>query len=211
MVNDDAELVSAFFEDVCAPRIADGGPQNGEDGEGELYEPLCTACKGDCSTNDQYYDYQGAFRCLMEGNGDVAFVKHTTVLDYAADGDLDPVLRAWANKDKEDFQLLCVDGGCKDVTEFEDCHLALAPGHAMVISKELGFGGDDAETGLAIQAAILDAAENNPDFLEESKALTSNFIWSEGTTGLEPIDKGMEDYLPADSLRAFLGNFLANS
>lgn len=204
-VEDDAELVAEFFETVCAPRIAENGPMNTENGTGALWEPLCTGCKGDCSTNDQYYDYSGAFRCLVEDYGDVAFVKHTTVLDYAFDGVLDPVMHAWdQNKTMDDFRLLCLEGGCALVNEFEDCHLGVAPGHALVTSKELGYEGEDSETGLAIQAAILDAVEN-PKFLESTTELTTNFIWSQATTGIVSIEKGMDEYLSESSRDVYLG------
>ena len=204
-IEDDAELIAAFFEETCAPRTSQNGPVNTEDGKGALWEDeLCSACKGDCTTNDQYYDYSGAFRCLVEGQGDVAFVKHSTVLDYALDGAEDEVNRAWSDKEMDEFRLICPGGGCAEVGEFEECYLALAPGHALVTSKELGFGGDDEETGLAIQAAILEAA-NETDFLDESRGLTTNFLWSDGTTGLQAVAKGMEDYLPEESLGVFRG------
>ena len=204
-VEDDAELVAAFFDETCAPRTSQNGPVNTEDGKGALWEDeLCSACKGDCTTNDQYYDYSGAFRCLVEGQGDVAFVKHSTVLEYALDGAEDEVNRAWSDKEMDEFRLLCPGGGCMEVGEFEECYLALAPGHALVTSKDLGVGGDDEETGLAIQAAIMEAA-NDTDFLDESRGLTPNFLWSDGTIGLQAVENGMEGYLPEESLHVFRG------
>ncbi|XP_076835209.1 serotransferrin-like [Brachyhypopomus gauderio] len=52
---------------------------------------LCALCSGSskhvggdvnkcrASSDELYYGYAGAFRCLAEGSGDVDFVKHTTV------------------------------------------------------------------------------------------------------------------------------------
>ncbi|TKC43279.1 hypothetical protein EI555_014110, partial [Monodon monoceros] len=71
-------------------------------------------------------------KCLVE-KGDVAFVKYPTVLRNT-DGK-NP--EAWAKDLKqEDFQLLCLDGTRKPVTEAQSCHLAIAPSHAVVSRKD---------------------------------------------------------------------------
>ncbi|XP_007120627.2 inhibitor of carbonic anhydrase isoform X2 [Physeter macrocephalus] len=116
-----------FFSQSCAP---------GSDPASSL----CALCKGSgtpahtCAPNSQegYYGSSGALRCLVE-KGDVAFVKYPTVLQNT-DGK-NP--EAWAKDLKqEDFQLLCLDGTRKPVTEAQSCHLAIVPSHAVVSRKD---------------------------------------------------------------------------
>ncbi|XP_021538721.1 lactotransferrin isoform X1 [Neomonachus schauinslandi] len=116
-----------FFSQSCAP---------GSDPKSNL----CALCIGDekgenkCVPNnsERYFGYTGAFRCLAERAGDVAFVKDVTVLQNTNGGNPE----AWAKDLKlEDFELLCLDGTRKPVTEAARCHLAKAPNHA-VVSRE---------------------------------------------------------------------------
>ncbi|XP_030729313.1 inhibitor of carbonic anhydrase isoform X1 [Globicephala melas] len=116
-----------FFSQSCAP---------GSDPASSL----CALCNGSgtpahtCAPNSHegYYGSSGALRCLVE-KGDVAFVKYPTVLRNT-DGK-NP--EAWAKDLKqEDFQLLCLDGTRKPVTEAQSCHLAIAPSHAVVSRKD---------------------------------------------------------------------------
>lgn len=62
-------------------------------------------CRRDAS--EDYYGHTGAFRCLVEGGGDVAFVKHTTVTENTGGKK-----REWWARDNlnDDFELLCPDG-----------------------------------------------------------------------------------------------------
>ncbi|NP_001295603.1 transferrin precursor [Nomascus leucogenys] len=114
-----------FFSEGCAPGS-------------EKDSSLCKLCMGSgpnlCEPNNKegYYGYTGAFRCLVE-KGDVAFVKHQTVLQNTDGNNSDP----WAkNLKKEDYKLLCLDGSRESVLEFEKCHLARAPNHAVVTRKD---------------------------------------------------------------------------
>lgn len=56
---------------------------------------------------NMYIYFLGALKCLVEGGGQVAFVKHTTVLENT-----DGKRRAWwaRNQLRGDFELLCPDG-----------------------------------------------------------------------------------------------------
>ncbi|XP_047730733.1 inhibitor of carbonic anhydrase-like isoform X4 [Prionailurus viverrinus] len=116
-----------FFSQSCAP---------GSDPDSSL----CALCSGGndpahtCAPNNHegYYGSSGAFRCLVE-KGDVAFVKDRTVFQNT-DG---KNTEAWAKDLKhEDFELLCLDGTRKPVTEAQSCHLARVPNHAVVSRKD---------------------------------------------------------------------------
>ncbi|XP_057561065.1 lactotransferrin [Hippopotamus amphibius kiboko] len=113
-----------FFSQSCAP---------GADPKSSL----CALCVGSeqntdkCAPNskERYYGYTGAFRCLAEDAGDVAFVKDVTVLENTNGGNTADWARAL---DQEDFRLLCLNGTRKPVTEAKSCYLAVAPSHAVV-------------------------------------------------------------------------------
>ena len=77
--------------------------------EGSNPSKLCGICSNQktCPRNasERYYGYHGAYRCLTEGAGDVAFVSHLSVFDFTGlENDLNP---------GEDFGLLCPDGNRK--------------------------------------------------------------------------------------------------
>ncbi|XP_027585100.2 ovotransferrin [Pipra filicauda] len=104
------QAVANFFSASCVP---------GATTEPKLYRQ----CKGDSKTKmsrtGPYSGYSGAFHCLKEGKGDVAFVKHTTVQENAPN-------------EKEEYELLCLDGTRQPVDNYKACHWARVPAHAVM-------------------------------------------------------------------------------
>ncbi|XP_076036102.1 uncharacterized protein LOC143022049 [Oratosquilla oratoria] len=97
---------------------------------------LCKHCKSNCNrgSDEPYYSYTGAFRCLVEGGGDVAFVKHTTVPDNT---DLNN-MQEWArNLKKDDFELLCPTGHRNSIDNYKHCNLNIVPAHEVLVRRSL--------------------------------------------------------------------------
>ncbi|KAG8510344.1 Serotransferrin, partial [Galemys pyrenaicus] len=111
------KAAASFFGGSCVP-CADM----------KQFPQLCQLCSGTgsdkcaCSNHEPYFGYSGAFKCLADGVGDVAFVKHTTVLD---------------KPDKDQYELLCRDNTRKSVEDYKECYLAQVPSHA-VVARSVG-------------------------------------------------------------------------
>ncbi|XP_029308597.1 LOW QUALITY PROTEIN: transferrin-a [Cottoperca gobio] len=103
------EAVIKYFFASCVPGAAKDSK-------------LCEQCKNDCSKsqNEPYYNYHGAFQCLKDDAGDVAFVNHLTVPD----------------SEKNDYELLCKDNTRAPLDSYQGCNLARVPAHAVVSRKD---------------------------------------------------------------------------
>ncbi|TEA36407.1 hypothetical protein DBR06_SOUSAS16310024, partial [Sousa chinensis] len=117
-----------FFSQSCAP---------GSDPASSL----CALCNGSgtpahtCAPNSHegYYGSSGALRQVASG----ALTKAVSCSPSTSSLFPGKNPEAWAKDLKqEDFQLLCLDGTRKPVTEAQSCHLAIAPSHAVVSRKD---------------------------------------------------------------------------
>ncbi|KAB0802851.1 hypothetical protein PPYR_05037 [Photinus pyralis] len=129
-------------------------------------EKLCSLCGGNVDANDgtsldskcntdiseSYFGYSGAFRCLADGKGDVAFVKHVTATENT-DGK-NPSTWA-ANLKSTDFELLCPEGGRAVLNDYEKCNLARVPAHMVVTSNSKTEGEVDEIRNALLQASKL--------------------------------------------------------
>nr|ALP46207.1 transferrin [Lutjanus argentiventris] len=154
------EAVGQYFQASCAPGATRGGK-------------LCQLCKGDCSRshNEPYYDYGGAFQCLVEDAGEVAFVKHLTVPE----------------SEKANYELLCKDGTRQPIDNYKTCHLAKVPAHAVVSRK-------DAQLTELI-ATSLDSVQGFSLFSSESYAPSKNLMFKDSTVRLVRLPAHTDSFL----------------
>lgn len=197
--------VGQYFSKSCVPGILD-----------DYYNPhgtnpvnLCEACGTQgpdrCMRNDEelYFGASGAFRCLTERGGDVAYVRHTTVRENT-DG---RNLAEWArNRRSDDYELLCNDGTRKDIDQWDTCNLGHLPPNAIMTA---GF---KTENERQIYWTLLNFAEQffdadtNPDFaMFDSMINHKDLIFQDATVRLAPIDfsnQNYKDFLGPDFIRA---------
>jgi len=91
-----AELTFFSKSNICVFTL--GVKLPAYDTKGNNPDSLCALCPDECKKDGNYSNYDGAFRCMDDGVGDVAFVKHTTVRDNKPAGMI------------SNYQYLCKDG-----------------------------------------------------------------------------------------------------
>lgn len=187
-VQADAQTVAAFFSETCAPRYTKDGPKRG----GGAWPGLCTGCRGNCSEASPFGDYSGALRCLMEGAGDVAFIKEGTPRDFAKGG---PKAEAWSTLAASDLRLLCPAGGCAAINMYDSCNLARVPAYAFMTTPAFR----SSEAGKAVAAALA-AASMVPGF--RTRAIDAGLLGPD-TTELKVTNQDFSEYFGASTLKAY--------
>ncbi|GBM92499.1 Transferrin [Araneus ventricosus] len=200
-----AEAVADFFSaGSCVPGANDTKSNPGR----VRSEDLCKHCVGDdqgqhkCArdSKERYSGYAGAFRCLAEGHGDVAFVKHKTVPDYTDGHGKEPWTRDLLSSD---FILLCDGGGTESVFNYKRCNLGKVPSHQVVT------GGSLSETRRLSLARLL--ADSSKQFSSSSnlyrlfgKGEKPDLLFKDSATGLRitPLDSSYEQVLGKRFLEA---------
>ncbi|KAJ7324408.1 hypothetical protein JRQ81_017428 [Phrynocephalus forsythii] len=194
-----AQAAGEFFKSSCVPGAGGAG----------YPASLCQLCRGNAtgqgrcepSPQEDYYDYLGAFRCLVEGAGEVAFVKHSTVAE-ATEG---PAAPSWGQGlQLQSFQLLCRDGSKAAVTAWRACHLARVPAHAVVARADM----DGAFVfRLLDQGQQRFGGEDSTFQMFDSTAYGGkNLLFKDATTELVPIvEQTYEAWLGEEYLHAMRG------
>jgi len=192
--------VGQFFSKSCVP----GALNDFYNTKGTNPQNLCEACasggRDRCQRNDRelYYGSSGAFRCLAEFGGDVAFVKHTTVRENTNGRNL----ADWArNRRSDDYELLCNDGTRRDIDQWRDCNMGEIPANAIVTA---GF---KTEEQRLIYWTLLNfgqqffASDSNTEFsMFDSYLDHKDLIFQDSTVRLVPIEQENQNY------EKFLGN-----
>uniref|UniRef100_A0A672J420 Serotransferrin n=1 Tax=Salarias fasciatus TaxID=181472 RepID=A0A672J420_SALFA len=175
---------STFFSSGCAPGA-------------DPSSPFCKQCKGSgkavgdeakckASADELYYGYAGAFRCLVEDQGDVAFIKHTIVPENSDGHGPD-----WArNLRPEDYELICPGKAPVPITEYESCHLARVPAHAVVTRPET--------RGDVLRVLQDQQVNNNPSFKLFGSDGGKNLLFKDST-------KCLQEVAPGSDYQQFLG------
>lgn len=198
------QAASEFFSKSCVPGVL--APEyHGGDSVWE-YDNLCELCHGNSfrycsrSTSEPFFGDTGALRCLVEGGGDVAFAKHTTILDNTNGRNSD----FWSrNKIDDDFELLCRDGSRSEIKDFAKCNLGQVASNALVTSRYKPFSHRQAYSTLFIYAQRFYGSKYSKPFTFKmfvSGKKYKDLIFQDSTIKLKPIPEARRDH------RSYLGH-----
>lgn len=136
-------------------------------------------------------------RCLVEGGGDVAFVRHTTVLENTAGRN--PM--HWSrNIIPSDFELLCRDGSRARFNEYKTCNLGKIPANAIVTSEYKPLQHIEAYVNLFIIAQELYGSKYSEDykfkmFVSPIESGLNDLIFQDATSSLVSIPDAKRNFI----------------
>ncbi len=93
------------------------------------HSSLCSLCKDPttCSSSDPYAGEEGTIKCLLEGQGQVAFTTIEAAENYFRQ----------RPEEKDNYQFLCLDGSRMPITR-RACEWARRPTNTFVIRRGKG-------------------------------------------------------------------------
>uniref|UniRef100_A0A671FX22 Serotransferrin n=1 Tax=Rhinolophus ferrumequinum TaxID=59479 RepID=A0A671FX22_RHIFE len=171
------KAVANFFAGSCVP-CADQ----------TAFPKLCQLCAGKgtdkcaCSTQEPYFGPAGAVKCLKDGAGDVAFVKHPAVLENLPH-----------QADRDQYELLCKDNTRKPVDKYEECHLSSVPYNA-VVARSMG-GKEDLIWELLNQAQEHYGTGKSADFQLFSSPHGKDLLFTDSAHGLLKIPSKIDSWM----------------
>lgn len=189
-----SQETSQFFRAMCVPGAGDYRYNVNVSGA----DVLCKLCAGDqkgghiCekSASEMYSGEVGAFRCLAERKGDVAFVSHTTPLAYT-DRHFFNSSEYWATSLRsDDFRLLCRRGGQGLITEYEKCNIARIPARFIVTRSDISYQNyTDIVHFLASLSDIFTGPAKYSFKLFGHYEGIPNLLFGDSTTGIVALDQ----------------------
>ncbi|CAH2059390.1 unnamed protein product, partial [Iphiclides podalirius] len=185
---DGAHAAAEYFSKSCAP-----GALSSEyvDAATVPHDNLCHLCHGASfrrcrrDASEDYYGHVGAVRCMVEGGGDVAFVRHTAPAEVSGGR-----RREWWARDllPDDLQLLCADGTRAKMHEYEHCNLGKVPGS--VLMGRANHTELDTFSNLMVYAQQLYGAATSDEFsfsMFFSQPPYADLIFSDAAVRLKPL------------------------
>lgn len=195
-----------FFSGACIPGSGDYRYNVNVSGA----DVLCRQCAGDqkgghiCEKSmfEVYNGEKGAFRCLAERRGSVAFVSHTTPLAYTDRLFLNSSDYWAASLRSDDFRLLCKQGGQALLNEYEKCNVAQIPSRFIVTRSDISY--QNYTDLIHFLTSLSDVFTNKARFsfkLFGSEDGESDLLFGDGSTAIVALDN-------ETSYEDQLGNFL---